>query len=372
MTRLDTWSDPSRIARLQQRLMIEAERLDAPVTFMEVCGTHTHAISAAGLRNRLPNNVRLISGPGCPVCVTPVEYLDHALALAELPDVTIATFGDLVRVPASRRRTLGLASANGASVHVVYSPRDALDYARVNPDRRVVFLAVGFETTTPAIAATVLEAERDGISNFLVLAGGKRIEPALRALLADEVVHVDGFVLPGHVSVVLGSHAYGFLADECRVHAVVTGFSPVELLLGLLALVRQCLRGESVIENVYSRAVTACGNLEAQRLMDRVFEPADTSWRGLGWIDASGVALRAAFAHRDASRISVEVPIPLEPKGCCCGEVLRGAIVPTECPLFGRGCDPDQPIGACMVSSEGTCAAWYRHERFAREASHAG
>ncbi|MFO1077398.1 MAG: hydrogenase formation protein HypD [Planctomycetota bacterium] len=371
MRRPDAWSDPRRITRLQHRIAALAAQLPRPVTFMEVCGTHTHAIAAAGLRRLLPDNVRLISGPGCPVCVTPVDYLDHALALARVPDVTIATFGDLVRVPASRRQSLELAAADGADVRIVYSPRDALALAAAEPGRRVVFLAVGFETTMPTIAAALLEAEQRGIPNFLVLAGGKLIEPPLRALVHDDAVRVDGFLLPGHVSVILGSDAYRFLADECGVPGVVTGFTPVEVQLGLCALVRQCGRGEAAIENRYARVVSAAGNRCAQQLVARFFAPADTRWRGLGAIPASGLVLRPEWAHRDAARIAVEIPPPQEPKGCRCGEVLKGTIAPPECPLFARGCVPEHAVGACMVSSEGTCAAWYRHERHARQAVHA-
>jgi len=366
--RTDAWSDPRHVQRLRRRIDAIAARLPRPVTFMEVCGTHTHAIAAAGLRRILPPNVRLISGPGCPVCVTPVDYLDHALALAARDDVTIATFGDLMRVPASRRRSLERAVAEGADVRVVYSPRDALALAAENRDRRVVFLAVGFETTVPTMAAALAEAEELGVGNFLLLCGSKVIEPPLRALVQDPEVRVDGFLLPGHVSVILGSDAYAFLTADYGVPGVIAGFTPVDVQLALLALIRQLVQGEAVIENRYPRVVSAAGNRRAQELIARFFAPADTRWRGLGAIPGSGLVLREEWAHRDAARLPVDLPTSVEPKGCRCGEVLKGVIEPPACPLFDRGCVPEHPIGACMVSSEGTCAAWYRHERHARQA----
>jgi hydrogenase expression/formation protein HypD len=359
--------DRARVDALTARIHAIAAGLSRPVTFMEVCGTHTHAIAEAGLRRLLPPNVRLVAGPGCPVCVTPVDYLDHALALAALPDVTITTFGDLIRVPASHRDSLERASARGADVRIVYSPRDALALARALPNRRIVFLAVGFETTMPTIAAALAEAEATGVPNFLILSGSKIIEPPLRALVKDPELRLDGFLLPGHVSVILGADFYRFLADECRVAAAIVGFAPVDVQSGLVELLTQVQRGAPTVANLYSRAVTAAGNKTAQQLLDRFFAPSDTRWRGLGTIPASGLQLRPEWAHRDAGRLPVVLPAAQEPKGCRCGEVLRGTIEPPACPLFARGCTPDHPIGACMVSSEGTCAAWYRHERHAAE-----
>lgn len=363
MNTTDTFSDRGTVAALVRRLGEQANRLDRAVTFMEVCGTHTHAIAAAGLRRLLPRNVRLISGPGCPVCVTPVDYLDRAEALAALPDVILCTFGDLMRVPSSRG-SLEQARARGGDVRVVYSPRDALAMARGHPSKRIIFLAVGFETTVPTVAAALAEAESEGIGNFQILPGGKLIEPPLRALVADGEVHVDGFLLPGHVSVIIGSNAYRFLTNEFGVPAAVVGFTPVDILLGIHELVRQRVDHAPRVANLYARVVRAEGNRHAQEVMARFFEPVDTRWRGLGAIPGSGLGVRAAWAHRDASMIPVAVPQPHEPRGCRCGEVLKGVMQPPECPLFDQGCTPDTPIGACMVSSEGTCAAWYRHERF--------
>ncbi|MEZ5965528.1 MAG: hydrogenase formation protein HypD [Planctomycetota bacterium] len=361
----DPFHHRSRVEALRQQVGEMATSLARPVTLMEVCGTHTHAIAAAGLRHLLPANVRLVAGPGCPVCVTPVDYLDHALALAAQPDVTLCTFGDLMRVPASRRDSLERASARGADIRVVYSARDALQVARTRPQRKVVFLAVGFETTMPTVAAALAEAEALGLANFMILSGSKVIEPPLRALAADPDLHLDGFLLPGHVSVIVGADFYDFLRRDCRVAAAIVGFAPVDILRGVAELLRQISEGRPQVRNLYARVVTAAGNRTARAMLHEFFEPTDTNWRGLGRIASSGLRLRPRWKHRDATSLPVELPAPLEPRGCRCGDVLRGAIAPPACPLFARGCDPEHPIGACMVSSEGSCAAWYRHERHA-------
>jgi len=341
----------------------EAEKLDRRLTFMEVCGTHTHSVAGAGLRRMMPEAIRLISGPGCPVCVTPVDYLDRAMALAALPDTVVCTFGDLMRVPSSTV-SLEQARAKGARVEVVYSPRDALEIARENPRQRVVFLAVGFETTIPTITGALAEAEADGLSNFLILPGNKTMPQVMRVLVDDPDLDVDGFLLPGHVSVITGWKLFEFLSEDFGVSGVVAGFMPTDVAQGVLALVGQAAKGRAGIGNVYGRVVTADGNRHARELVERFFEPSDEIWRGFGTVPGSGLGLRAEWSHRDASSIEVELPAPNEPVGCRCGEVLRGVIDPPECPLFDSGCDPDTPIGACMVSSEGTCAAWYRHERW--------
>jgi len=354
------FADPAAVRALATRIARLAEGLPRCITIMEVCGTHTHAVAAAGLRRLLPPAVRLIAGPGCPVCVTPVGYVDRAEALARRPDVIVATFGDLVRVPSSHG-SLEQCRAEGGAVHVVYSPRDALAVARENPGRTVVFLGVGFETTTPTVAAALAEAETAGVPNFRVLAGHKVMPPPMRALALDPAVQVDGFLLPGHVSVIVGSDAFEFVASELGRPAVVVGFAPTDVLRGVEAIVRQVREGRPAIENLYARVVTREGNREARALVDRFFEPVDAVWRGLGPIPGSGLALREGLAHRDAGRIEVEVCAPVEPHGCRCGDVLKGVIDPPECPLFGRVCTPASAVGACMVSSEGSCAAWYRH-----------
>jgi len=358
------FDDPERVEALRERLHAQMCDSRHRYTIMEVCGTHTHAIASAGLRRLLPPGIKLISGPGCPVCVTPVDYMDRAVALARRSDIILCTFGDLLRVPATKT-SLERERAEGADVRTCYSARDALAIAQQNPEQRVVFLGVGFETTLPTIAAALEEAEREGIGNFLVLPGAKLIEPPLRALLDDGEVDVDAFLLPGHVSVIVGSNAYRFLSDEYAVASAIVGFTPVDILSGISELVSQLQAGQPRVANLYKRVVTAEGNVRARELMTHFFVRADTRWRGLGEIPGSGLAFRPAFAHRDAWRLPVEVLPSREPPGCRCGEVLKGTIEPPECPLFDKACVPENPIGACMVSSEGTCAAWYRHERFA-------
>lgn len=340
-----------------------AAQLERRVTLMEVCGTHTHAIAAAGLRRLMPSNIRLVSGPGCPVCVTPIAWVDRAMALAKLPGTILTTFGDMMRVPASRG-TLESARAEGADVRICYSTREALQVARDHPDHRVIFLAVGFETTAPTIAAALLEAERDGVGNFQILAGHKTMPQALLALGEEDSISLDGLICPGHVSVIIGSEAYQPIA-QAGLPCSVVGFAPNDVLQGIADLLQQVQGGESRVSNLYRRVVQPQGNVQAQAVLERYFQPADVEWRGLGVIPGSGLELREEFAHRDASRIEVERVESREPKGCRCGEVLQGAIDPPDCPLFGNGCDPEHAVGACMVSSEGTCAAWYRHERLA-------
>jgi hydrogenase expression/formation protein HypD len=356
----EAYRDPKAAAGLVRRIAENSDRLGRQATFMEVCGTHTHAVAAAGLRRMLPDGVRLISGPGCPVCVTPVDYLDRALALAVLPDTVVCTFGDLMRVPSSHS-SLERARAEGARIEVVYSARDAVAMARTKPATRVVFLGVGFETTAPTIAAAIAEADTLGVANFVVLPGNKVMPPPMAALASDPALEVDGFLLPGHVSVLTGWNVFRFLADDHGIPGAVVGFSPTDVLQGVLELLEQRIRSDASIVNLYNRAVDADGNRVAAALVDRYFEPATVTWRGFGPIPDSGLALRPEHAHRDAGTIDVQVPDPVEPPGCRCGEVLRGSIDPPECWLFGGACVPESPVGACMVSAEGTCAAWYRH-----------
>jgi hydrogenase expression/formation protein HypD len=325
---------------------------------MEVCGTHTMAIARAGLRELLPPGLRLVSGPGCPVCVTAMADLDRVIALARVSEITLVTFGDLVRVPASRS-SLAVERANGADVRVVYSPHDAVEIAAAETEREVVFAGVGFETTAPTVAAALMEARQRGLVNFSVLSLHKTMPRPLRALLDLGETPISGFLLPGHVSVITGSDCYEFLAREYGVGGVVAGFESHDVLLALLLLVRQ---REPAIEIEYTRAVRRGGNIVAQRLLERVFEPCDADWRGLGVIPGSGLRLRPEFANADAAlRFPVEPGPPLEPAGCRCGEVLRGVIDPSDCALFGRRCTPPDPVGACMVSSEGACAARFRY-----------
>jgi hydrogenase expression/formation protein HypD len=346
-----------RVAMLKRELadaMAGRER----VTFMEVCGTHTMAISRFGLRQLLPESVRLVSGPGCPVCVTATGELDVAVALARLPQVTLVTFGDLMRVPASRS-TLTDERAAGADVRVVYSPADAVELAARLPEREVVFVGIGFETTAPTVAATVLQARDRGLSNFSLLSLHKTMPAALRALLDGGEVTIDGFLLPGHVSVITGSECYQFVAREYGVGGVIAGFEADDVLEALVMLARQ---REPAIEIGYRRAVHPEGNPVAQKLIAEVFEPCDAAWRGLGVIPGSGLRLASRLRSLAVEeRLAIEAGETVEPAGCACGEVLRGVVDPVDCPLFGRRCTPASPVGPCMVSSEGSCAARYRY-----------
>ncbi len=347
---------------------IAALAADRPLRYMEVCGTHTMAVRRSGLHALLPESVKLISGPGCPVCVTPVGYLDHALALAEQHDVILATFGDLVRVPGSHS-SLERARAEGARVEVVYSPLEALDLARRNPGDQVVFLGVGFETTAPGIAASLLAARSEGLRNYSVLSAHKVIPPAMELLAQSEELGLDGFMCPGHVSTIIGTQAYQPLAQEYGLPCVVTGFEPLDIMQGLLMLVRQSVEGRAEVENQYVRVVRPEGNPRARAFLERAFVPEDATWRGLGTIPGSGLAVAPELADLDAAvRFAVTLPEPVEPRGCRCGEILKGLIEPPDCPLFGKACTPTTPVGACMVSSEGTCAAHFKYRSV--DASH--
>ena len=333
---------------------------DADMTFMEVCGTHTMAIARFNLRSLLPDGIRLISGPGCPVCVTPNSYLDHAVALSRRPNTTICTFGDMIRVPGSST-SLEKEHAAGRDIRVVASTLDALAIARKSRNRDVVFLGIGFETTAPTIASSILSAKAEGIENYSILCTNKIVPPALSALL-EGPARLDGFLLPGHVSTIIGAGAYREIANKSRKAGVIAGFEPTDILEGLLELVRRTADGSGGLHTSYSRAVSEEGNPKALSVMREVFEPCDASWRGLGQIPGSGLSMRESFAEFDAARrFSVEIEPEVEPAGCRCGEILTGEISPDECPLFGSACTTEHPIGACMVSSEGTCAARYRY-----------
>ncbi len=336
------------------------------MALMEICGTHTVCLFRSGVKSLMPTNVRLISGPGCPVCVTSCGYLDAACELAARKDVIIATYGDMVRVP-GRTDSLEAARGRGAAVEVVYSARDAVKLARGNPGRNVVFLAVGFETTTPATAAAVIEAEAAGLKNLFILPGHKVLMPALEALLSADDSAIDGFLCPGHVSVILGAAAYRPIAQKYRKPCVVVGFEPANMLEGIGRLVRQVAASQAKVENAYGVAVTEGGNAQARAMIERVFEPAATEWRAMGSIPASGLALRGCYARFDArAKFGIEFGPDYEPPGCRCGEVIQGRIEPTACGLFGVKCSPTTPVGPCMVSSEGTCAAWYKYNRRSR------
>ena len=331
------------------------------MTLMEVCGTHTMAICQHGIRSLLPDNIRLISGPGCPVCVTPVGYVDHAVALARRPGTIITTFGDMIRVPGSSS-SLIREQATGADIRVVYSPLDAVALAEKHPERTIVFLGVGFETTTPTIAGAVVTASLKGLTNFFVLCAHKTIPIPMAILADDPELQVGGYLCPAHVSAIIGADAYRPLAEQLHVPCVITGFEPLDILQGVLMLARQIAAGEARVETQYRRVVKPEGNLKAQQLLAEVFEPCDAAWRGIGVIPGSGLQLRAEFAAFDAAaQLPVAVEAPREHAGCRCGEILKGKLRPADCPLFRTVCTPEEPVGACMVSSEGTCAAEYKY-----------
>ncbi|MCL5024648.1 MAG: hydrogenase formation protein HypD [Nitrospirae bacterium] len=341
-----------------RRLM---EKRGGPLKLMEVCGTHTVAIFRHGVRDIIPPEVKLISGPGCPVCVTSLTDVDAAIALARMPGVVLATFGDMMRVPGGKG-SLNDARATGADVRVFYSPADALKLAKEHPEREVVFFATGFETTSPLFAATVAEAERKGIGNFSLYTVHKLVPPALKALLDSGEVRVDGFILPGHVSAIIGRKPYEFIAEKYGKAGVITGFGAEDIIEGIFMLLVQTARKRAEIEIQYAKVVREEGNPRALSLLDEYFEPCDAYWRGIGTIPGSGLRLRERFADFDAmKKFRPEVESSPEPEACSCGEILKGVKTPVECPLFGAACTPESPVGACMVSTEGSCAAYYRY-----------
>lgn len=359
-----------RDAAIIKKLAGEISAIPAPdrrMTLMEVCGTHTMAIARFGLRQLLPEWLRLVSGPGCPVCVTPNRYLDRALAIGQLPNVILTTFGDMLRVPGSYS-SLEKEKARGREVRVVYSPLDAVALAEKNPDREIVFLGVGFETTAPTIAGSVLQARKKRLRNYSVLCAHKTMPGPMAALAEGNEVEIDGFICPAHVSAIIGSDSYRFLPEKYGKACVVTGFEPVDILQGVLMLVRQILSGRPRVENQYTRVVHPQGNKNALEILHAVFEPCDAEWRGIGVLPGSGLQLREDFKAFDAAvKFPVKVPPTREQPGCICGKVMKGAAEPLDCRLFGKACTPENPVGACMVSSEGTCAAAYRYGRINKE-----
>ena len=329
-----------------------------PVKLMEVCGTHTMAIAKAGIKSLLPPQVELLSGPGCPVCVTPAEVIDQILALSMEPGIIITSYGDMLRVPGSRPGdSLLRRRALGARVEIVYSPMDAIEIAKANPAKEVVFLGVGFETT-----AAVLTAQERGVKNFTVRSMLKLVEPALRALMGMEGFDVQGFLCPGHVGTIIGERGFGFLPEAYHMPAVISGFEPEDILLSVYLLLKQIKEGRPRVQNEYTRAVSKNGNELAQKMLARAFAPRTDLWRGLGRIEASGLGLREELRDHDAqARFGLEtLPAP-KPTACRCGQVITGRLGPTGCPLFGTRCTPEDPVGPCMVSSEGACAAAYKY-----------
>ena len=340
-------------------------RLDVgSVNLMEVCGTHTMAIAKAGIKSLLPENVKLLSGPGCPVCVTPAEVIDQILDLAMEPGLILTSYGDMLRVPGSRPGdSLLRRRALGARVEIVYSPMDAIEIARQNPDKQVVFLGVGFETTAPGTAAALLSAREQGVKNFSLWSMLKLVEPALRALMAMEDFSVQGFLCPGHVGTIVGERGFAFLPAEYGMPAVISGFEPEDILLSIYRLLKQIEEKKPRVENEYTRAVSKNGNALAQRILREAFEPRADLWRGLGRIEASGLGLREELRDYDAQRRFGLTGLPApKPTACRCGQVITGQMGPEGCPLFGKACTPEDPVGPCMVSSEGACAAAYKYQ----------
>ena len=340
-----------------EKIIHAIARLDVgPVNLMEVCGTHTMAIARAGMRGMLPDNIHLLSGPGCPVCVTPQETIDYAIALAQQRDIIVTTFGDMVRVPGSKM------SLESFSPKIVYSALDALTVAQENPNKDIIFLGVGFETTSPTIAATVLAAEKRRLRNFYVLPAFKLIPPALEFIAQSPMVDVQGFILPGHVSTIIGSRPYQFIAEKYNIPGCVTGFDPLDILQGIFSLVRQIVDKRPRIDIEYSKLVKPDGNKQALAILNKVFSVCDAKWRGIGTIANSGLTFKNRYRRYDVTqKYRLRIPKSIEPKGCICGKVLLGVNVPLDCALFGKECTPLSAIGPCMVSSEGSCAAYYKY-----------
>jgi len=340
-----------------QHLLREIHEYNEPLKIMEVCGSHTMAIGHWGIRKLLPENIQLISGPGCPVCVTPLSLID---LIFDLKDIAVYTFGDLIRVPGTKG-TLEDARSQGIDIRLAYSPLEAL---RSAVEKETVFIGIGFETTIPGIAFTIQEAADKKLKNFSVLPAFKTVPPALRALLSSNDTELDGFLLPGHVSVILGESDYDFLVSDFQTGGVICGFEPVDILLGIKKIIDQKKRNSPEIENEYKRVVSARGNLNAKQVISKVLKTEDAIWRGLGTIPASGLGIRNEFAQYDATRkYGINITDTKELTGCRCGDILKGRITPPECPFFGTKCNPSHPLGPCMVSSEGSCAAYYKYER---------
>lgn len=354
--------DEYRDVELAKKLVARIKRLSTkPARLMEFCGGHTVAIMRNGIRQLLPPTVEMLSGPGCPVCVTSNADIDKSIALAHLPHVTITTFGDMMKVPGSYS-SLQKARAEGADIRIVYSTQDALQIARDNPKKSIIFIGIGFETTAPTIAASILQAQREGIQNFYVLCLLKLCPPIMKALLDLGELKLDGIVCPGHVSAIIGSHCYEFIPRDYGVACVISGFEPLDILLSVAMLLEQIESGKPQVEIAYRRGVKPEGNITALKLIDSIFEISSADWRGIGPVPASGLKLKKEYEHFDAE---LAFPITLQPvreaKGCICGDILRGIKTPTDCQLFRNVCFPEQPVGPCMVSSEGACAAYYQY-----------
>jgi hydrogenase expression/formation protein HypD len=356
---IDEYRDKALVLQLAEQIRALSE---TPWTFMEVCGGHTMAFYKFGLPALLPDNIRLLSGPGCPVCVTDTRYIDQAVAYSRLPDVIVTTFGDLIRVPGSTS-SLMKERAQGGDIRTVYSSLEALEIARELPEKQVIFLGIGFETTAPTSAAAILEASEQGIANFFLFSAHKVMPPAMAALI-DEGIAIHGYLCPGHVSTITGTTIYEPLVERYGISCVISGFEPVDMMQSLAMLVNQQESRMPAVEIQYTRAVTPEGNRKAQALMQKVFEPRDDWWRGLGVLSESGLGVCKTYRQHDAeAMIPVDVEETREIPGCICGEILKGLKTPLDCSLFATACTPASPVGTCMVSNEGACAAYYRYNR---------
>ena len=355
---VEEYRDPELAKKLLERIHRRSTRR---IRLMEFCGGHTVSIFKHGIRQLLPQNIEMLSGPGCPVCVTAIADLDKAIALSRLPGVIIASFGDMVRVPGSRS-SLQQVKAEGSDVRVVYSAQDAVYLARDNPDKSIIFIGIGFETTAPTVAASILQAEQEGIDNYYTLSLHKLCPPIMKAILDMGEVELNGIICPGHVSSIIGSYPYRFIADDYHIACAVSGFEPVDILLGVDSLVEQIEKEEYKVEIAYRRGVKPEGNPPALKLMEAVFEVSEADWRGIGIVPASGLRLRERYRRFDAeANFDIKTEPSHEAKGCICGSILRGINTPLDCRLFCKICTPEHPIGPCMVSSEGSCATYFHY-----------
>jgi hydrogenase expression/formation protein HypD len=356
---IDEYRDKDLVLKLAEEIRKTSVK---SISLMEVCGGHTMSVQRFGLPSLLPPTIRLLSGPGCPVCVSDRKFIDQAIAYCRLPDIIIATYGDLIRVPGSTS-SLDREKAQGRDIRIVYSVMDSLDMALKNPGKKVIFLGIGFETTAPASATAIIGAFRQKISNFFLFSSHKIMPPAMAALI-DEGVKIDGYIAPGHVSTITGTSIYSDIAEKYHLGCVISGFEPVDLMEAILMLVRQIEAGTQKVEIQYRRVVRPEGNSKAREMLEEVFELRDDWWRGLGVLPASGYGIKEKYAGFDAEKVfNVEVEPTREDKGCLCGEILKGLKNPKECKLFAKGCTPQNPVGPCMVSNEGACQAYYRYNR---------
>ncbi len=355
---IDEYRDPELAKKLVERIN---RRSSKPIRIMEFCGGHTVSIFKYGIRQLLPDTIEMLSGPGCPVCVTANADLDKTMALAQLPDVIITSFGDMIRVPGSYS-TLQRAKAEGCDVKVVYSAQDAVQIAGHNPDKSVIFIGIGFETTAPTIAASILQAEEEKINNYYVLSLHKLSPPIMKAILDMGEVRLDGIICPGHVSAVIGSYPYQFMPDNYNIACVVSGFEPLDILLCIDMLVNQVEKGQYGVEIAYRRGVKPEGNRQALKLIDTVFKVDKADWRGIGVVPSSGLIIKEKYSKFDAEKnFTIKLEPARETKGCLCGSILRGVNTPLDCTLFRKSCTPEHPVGPCMVSSEGSCATYYHY-----------